>query len=230
MTSFQRILDRALERKGGQENLDQLLPEMMTEETLASLPDAHFLRWMTKCIFRSGFVWKIIDKKWPNFEQAFYDFDPNRLIGLPEEEWEDYMLDSGIVRHSQKIQAVKRNAWFVHDHSIQYGSFGEFLAQWPKDDLVCLFAYLKKNGSRLGGHTGQYLLQYVGKDSFALTADVVACLKAEGLEIADNPTSKRDFLKAQKVFDDWHLETGLSYHHLSLIAAYSVGPNQVVVE
>lgn len=230
MSSFQRVLDRATERKGGEQNLQKLLPNVLSEEELAALPDAYFLAWMTRCIFRSGFVWRIIDNKWSDFEEVFHQFNPETLIGLPEEEWEDFVLEKRIVRHSQKIQAVRRNAWFVHEHSIQYGSFGEFLAQWPGDQLVELFDYLKKNGSRLGGHTGQYFLQYVGKDTFALTADVVACLKAEGLEIADNPTSKRDFRKAQAMFDEWRAESGLPYYHLSLIAAYSVGSNEVLVD
>lgn len=230
MSSFQRVFDRALERKGGEENLKQLLPEVMSEKALAALPDAYFLEWMTRCIFRSGFVWKIIDRKWPDFEEVFSHFNPDVLIGLDDDEWESFTKDTRIVRHGQKIQAVRKNAWFVHEHSIQYGSFGEFLVQWPGNDVIGLFAYLKKHGSRLGGNTGQYFLQYVGKDSFALTPDVVICLKSEGLDISNTPTSKRDLLKAQALFDQWHEETGLPYYHLSLIAAYSAGDNHVLVE
>lgn len=229
MPSFQAILDCATQRKGGAERLQTLLPDSLSADQLREQSDAFYLAWMAKCIFRSGFVWRIIEQKWPGFEAVFHGFDVNALIGLDDEEWEDFIHDDRIVRHAQKIASVRRNAWFVHETSIQYGSFGEFLAQWPEDDLVGLFLHLRKHGSRLGGNTGQYFLQSVGKDSFALTGDVLACLRGAGVELAQNPTSKRDLLKIQDTFNEWHEETGLSYRHLSHIAAYSVGDNRVGV-
>lgn len=230
MPSFQPILDRATQRKGGHRSLQRLLPSSLSAEALRQQGDDVYLGWMAKCIFRSGFVWRIIEQKWPGFLCVFHEFDVNTLIGLSEDEWEDFIYDERIVRHGQKIEAVRRNAWFVHETSVQYGGFGEFLAQWPEDDLVGLFLHLKKHGARLGGNTGQYFLQSVGKDCFAMTSDVVACLRGSGVEIAQNPTSKRDLLKIQDTFNHWHDETGLSYRHLSHIAAYSVGDNRVGAE
>jgi hypothetical protein len=50
-------------------------------------------------------------------------------------------------------------------------------------------------------------------------------LRATGLDIAGNPTSLTDLRKVQDQFNLWHGETGLSYSHLSRIAACSVGEN-----
>jgi len=50
-------------------------------------------------------------------------------------------------------------------------------------------------------------------------------LRSIGLDIAENPTSKRDLAKIQAQFNEWHTETGLPYSHLSRIAACSVGDN-----
>ena len=68
---------------------------------------------------------------------------------------------------------------FVLDMIEQHQSFGQFLANWPEDDIVGLLLYLKKHGSRLGGRTSQYFLRFVGKDTFMFTQDVVTVNKTQ---------------------------------------------------
>jgi hypothetical protein len=57
------------------------------------------------------------------------------------------------------------------------------------------------------------------------TKDVAGCLRDAGLDIAAAPTSKRDLAKIQEQFNAWAKETGLSYRHMSLICAMSIGEN-----
>jgi hypothetical protein len=78
---------------------------------------------------------------------------------------------------------------------------------------------------RLGGRTGQYFLRFIGKDSFITSTDVVACLRDAGLDISQEPTSKRDLAKIQAQFNAWAEETRLPLTHLSRICAMSVGQN-----
>ncbi len=63
------------------------------------------------------------------------------------------------------------------------------------------------------------------KDSFLPSNDVVSALRAHGLEIAENPTSKRDLTAMQEQFNAWREETGLPYAHLSRICAMAAGDN-----
>jgi len=228
--SFDQILQRAIERKGGRTALDQLLPQPQPDGRLLECSDSFFLAEMTRSVFQSGFVWRVINKKWPSFQEAFFDFDLNRLMALGEADWDNYLQDTRIVRHRQKIRALRHNLWFVHEISTQYDGFGRFLVEWPSSDLVELFLLLKKKGSRLGGNTGQYFLQHVGVDSFALTRDVVFALQMHGLEINDNPASQKDLRLVQQTFNEWHEVSGLSYLQLSYVLAYSVGENRVLVE
>jgi hypothetical protein len=100
-----------------------------------------------------------------------------------------------------------------------------FIADWPVTDQIGLMAHLKKHGSRLGGQSAVWFLRRVGKDCFILSRDVVTCLKASGLDIAEQPSSKRDLVKVQDQFNKWHEETGLPISHLSRIAACSMGEN-----
>jgi len=172
-----------------------------------------------------GFSWKVIENKWPQFEEAFFGFNPNKLGLLSPEQWEAYTSDRRVVRNWQKIKALQENVFFVQEESRKHGGFGKFLAEWPADDQTGLMAYLKKHGSRLGGQSALWFLRTMGKDCFILSKDVVLTLKHAGLDIADNPTSQKDLRQVQLAFNTWHAETGLPYSHLSRIAACSIGEN-----
>jgi 3-methyladenine DNA glycosylase Tag len=121
---------------------------------------------------------------------------------------------------------VRANAAFIEDISRQHGGFAKFLADWPQSDQIGLMDLLAKKGARLGGKTGQFFLRFLGKDSFVLSADVVACLRDAGLDIAENPSSKKDLRKVQDQFTAWTAETGLPLTHLSRICAMSIGENR----
>jgi 3-methyladenine DNA glycosylase Tag len=225
MIAFKAIRARAAKRKGGEAALAALLPKVTPQRSLAKLGDDRVLAEMTKRIFSAGFVWSVIEQKWPGFEAAFLGFEPTRLLLQPDEFWEGLAGDKRIVRNPQKIMAVRENARFVTDVAREHGSFGKFLATWPAGDQVGLLELLAKRGARLGGKTGQYLLRFIGKDGFVTSNDVVACLREAGLEIAENPTSKKDLAKVQATFNAWAEETGLPYTHLSRICAMSIGAN-----
>jgi 3-methyladenine DNA glycosylase Tag len=223
--SFAKIQRRAEDRKGGQQALARLVPPALDPALVRDLGDDRILAAMAKCIFRSGFVWRIIDHKWPGFETAFLGFHPGPLCFQPDEFWHELASDTRIVRHAQKIKAVHDNALFVQDIAAEHGSFGAFLADWPQSDQVGLMAFLSKRGSRLGGATGQYLLRMVGWDAFVLSRDVVAALRDAGLDVADMPKSKRDLEKIQAQFNLWRKQSDLSGVQMSRILALSIGEN-----
>lgn len=225
MSGFDDIQSRAQSRKGGARALKALLPKVATNKQLIELGDDRYLAMMTKSINQAGFSWKVIENKWPSFEEAFLGFDPRKLSYLSPEQWEAFTSDKRVVRNWQKIKALQDNVFFVQDESRRSGGFGKFIAQWPVEDQIGLMAYLKKNGSRLGGQSALWFLRRVGKDCFIPARDVVVLLRSIGLDIAENPTSKRDLNKIQAQFNEWHIETGLPYSHLSRIAACSVGDN-----
>jgi len=223
MTPFSTIRARAEARKGGAAALQSLLPHKPAPGTLAAVSDDRVLAAMAKRIFSAGFVWSVIEAKWPGFEAAFLGFDPNALLFQPDEFWEALCGDTRIVRNPQKIMAVRANAQFVVDIAREHGGFGKFLGQWPAGDQLGLVALLGARGSRLGGATGQYFLRFIGYDGFMTSNDVVACLRDAGLDIAPSPTSKKDLAKIQDQFNAWRAETGLSIQQLSRICAMSIG-------
>ncbi len=225
MISFKTIRARAEKRKGGPKALAKLLPAKPDAKALAKLPDDRILADMTKRVFCAGFAWSVIENKWPDFEKAFLGFKPAKLAFQPDEFWGALMDDKRIVRNGAKIMSVRDNAQFVQSIAKEHGSFGKFLANWPASDEIGLLNLLTKQGSRLGGNTGQMFLRFVGWDGFVTSKDLVACLRDAGLDIAVEVKSKGDLAKVQAAFNAWAEETNLPYAHLSRICALSVGEN-----
>lgn len=228
MTAFETIRARAARRKGGEAVLASLLPAVPDRSALATVTDDRVLAEMTKRIFCAGFVWGVIEKKWPGFEEAFLGFVPQALSFQPDEFWHDLARDGRIVKNPQKIKSVRENAGFVGAIAKEHGSFGAFLAGWPADDQVGLLDLLGKRGARLGGKTGQYFLRFIGWDGFVTSQDMVAALRDAGLDIAADPTSKADLKKVQAAVNAYAAETGLPRTHISRILAFSVGENYAV--
>jgi 3-methyladenine DNA glycosylase Tag len=222
--SFQSIRERAAKRKGGDKVLASLMPKKPRNKALARLGDDRVLSEMAARVFSAGFVWNVIDKKWPGFEEAFLGFDPKRLLFQPAEFWDKLAQDTRIVRNAQKIRSVRDNAKFVTAIAAEHGSFGKFLADWPADDQAGLMEVLDRRGSRLGGFSGQYLLRFLGWDAFVLSGDVVLCLRDAGVPIGGG-TSKKDLRLAQAQLNAWAKESGLPITHVSRTCALSIGNN-----
>ncbi|PCJ51113.1 MAG: 3-methyladenine DNA glycosylase [Gammaproteobacteria bacterium] len=224
MEKFLTIYERALERKNGEQNLQSLMPSQVSNSQLINFSNAEYLAAMTKKIFQSGFVWRVVENKWDGFEQVFWGFDPDKLVYASDEQIERMAQDKRIIRNYIKVKAVRENAYFIQDVAKSHDNFGSFIAQWPSSDITQLWLYLKKNGCRLGGNTGPYFLRAMGKDTFLLTRDIVSYLINHGL-VDRQPNSLRDLKLVQSTFNDWQQESGRSMAELSKIIACSVGEN-----
>ena len=216
MDTFDSIFQHAAERKGGVAALEDMLPQTASSEALKARPDDRYLAEMTRCVFRSGFVWKIIENKWPGFEAAFSEFDVNTCAMFADEAIEELSRDERIVRNGRKIQSVRGNAGFIREVREESGSFGAYLAQWPAEDFVGLWDALKQRGERLGGQTGRFFLRFVGRDTPVLSEDVVRALIAQGI-VDKAPTSKKALLAVQNAFGIWQDESGRDFCQISRI-------------
>ena len=222
MQKFETIYQRAAKRKGGADALEALLPKPKTPAQLERVPDDRYLAEMTKCVFRSGFVWQVIEHKWPGFEAAFDGFDVTGCAMLSDEDLERLAVDSRIVRNVAKIASVRANAQFVRELKDSHGGCGAYLAAWPVDDVIGLWGELKRRGNRLGGATGAFFLRFVGKDTFMLSADVVKALEQQRI-VDKPPTSRKALAAVQDAFNRWRAESGRSLAEISRTLACSVG-------
>lgn len=222
---FEEIYDRAAARKGGAVALDALLQRPKSARVLKGISDDRYLSEMTACVFRSGFVWRVIEAKWPAFEKVFHEFDTMACAMLSDEELDGIAQDKRIVRHAKKVYAVRNNALFVRDVKDSHGSFAAYIADWPVTDIVGLWQELKRRGDRLGGQTGRYFLRFMGKDSPILSRDVVAALIQAGV-VEKEPTSKKALAALQEALNEWMLQSGRSLTEISRVLAMSTGESQ----
>lgn len=221
---YQRYLERAIIQHGSLAAVEERLPKSLNNKALTAIKDDRYLAEMTACVFRAGFVWRIIELKWEGFETVFNRFLPIWVASRSPEDIENMASDTRIVRNLTKVKSVQENALFILDVQREFGSFGKFLADWPEDDIVGLWAYLKKHGNRLGGNSGQYFLRFMGKDTFVLSRDVCTALCAEGIVDKTQISSQRDLKAVQTAFNEMRTESGRSLAELSMILALSIGP------
>ncbi len=224
MRSFEEILSMAAERHGGAEALEASVaghaPKSRGE--LAATPDDRWLSQMSRCVFQAGFSWRVIQQKWPGFEEAFAGFDPRRCAMMSEEWLDELLKDRRIVRNAQKILSVRANGQFLVDLAAEHGSAAAFFAAWPDADYVGLLEVLKTRASRMGGGSATYFLRSMGKPSFIISRDVAAALIREGV-VAKPPSGKRDFKAVQEAFNRWAEESGRDLTTISRTLAMSVG-------
>lgn len=223
---FESIYQRAAERKGGPAALQALLGMPRTVTQLQHDRNADWLSAFSKKVFQSGFVWRVVEQKWPGFCEVFFNFEPEKILLLSDEMLAEKAADSRIIRNAAKVLSIQANALMIHELSLEHGSFVELVAQWPAERIIELWALLKKRGARLGGNTGAYSLRAMGKDTFLLSQDVEAYLRAYQV-IDGGISSQTNLKKIQAQFNDWRQQSGLPLQQISQIVSMSVGDNRV---
>jgi 3-methyladenine DNA glycosylase Tag len=127
--------------------------------------DKDYFENMTRVIFQGGLNWKIIDKKWPNFREAFSEFSINTVAGFDDSEIERLMNNSKIVRNRAKITATIKNAKHFQTIIRTSGSFQSYLDNLDKSkNYERVVKELAKKFSRLGPASARIFLYSVGEN------------------------------------------------------------------
>ncbi len=117
--------------------------------------EAAYLEEMTKAVFRSGFSWKVVEDKWPNFQTAFDGFDVGKVAEYDERDVDRLLADAGIVRNGRKIEATIHNARAMGALTQEFGSFQKYLRSMDEQDYEATAKDMKDRFSYLG-KTGTY--------------------------------------------------------------------------
>ena len=221
MHDYKWLNEYCLNRFGSAKVLEAHLPTPKTPKQLQAISADRYLSTLALRVFRAGLKHSLVDSKWPAFEEVFFRFDPEKVVLMGADHLERLMQDARIIRHLGKLKSVPRNAQLILDIEQEHGSFGQFIAQWPVDNITGLWQYLAKHGNQMGGLSAPRFLRMVGKDTFIPSYDVVAALNAQ--DIVDRvPTSKRDQAIVQDAFNQWHAESGRPMCQLSAMLAFTV--------
>lgn len=220
MDSYDTIYKRACKRHGGPSEIKSRLTKPISKAALKKIPDDRWLAAITKSVFQAGFVWKIIEAKWPGFEEAFEGFNPHKVAFYSDDDLGRLVSDARIVRNGAKIKATLENARLVTELAKEHGSAGAFFATSKPTEFIDLLETLKKRGSRLSGASAQFFLRSSGVDSWIMAPSVVAALINAGV-VDKAPTSKKAQLAVQDAFNEWCGDSGKSLTEVSRILALS---------
>ena len=75
---------------------------------------------------QAGLSWSIVLNKREGYRRAFSEFDPNKVARYTEKRVQKLLLDPGIIRNRQKIEAAVRNARAFLAIQKEFGSFDAY--------------------------------------------------------------------------------------------------------
>jgi DNA-3-methyladenine glycosylase I len=75
---------------------------------------------------QAGLSWSIVLNKREGYRRAFSEFDPNKVARYTEKRLQKLLLDPGIIRNRQKIEAAVRNARAFLEDQAEFGSFDAY--------------------------------------------------------------------------------------------------------
>ncbi len=130
--------------------------------------DGYFEK-MIMIIFRSGLNWSVIEKKWPNFVEAFVNFSVDKVAEFDVPDIDRLMEDQGIVRNYRKIESTVKNAREFQAIKKEFGSFGAYLDSVSKEGEEELCKQISKRFAHMGKSTSMMFLKSVGLEMPEMT-------------------------------------------------------------
>lgn len=222
--SYAWLHERMLQRFGTEAALQTVLPHPLSAQALREKSAARYLSAMTQRVFHAGLRHSVVDARWSAFEEAFQGFDVQAMAHLNAAQVEAHMQDARLIRDRAKLASIPANARFILAIEQERGQpFGHFIADWPVSDIIGLWQWLARRGSRLGGRSGAGFLRLAGKDSFLPTSHVVARLVEAGV-VARTPKTQAELQAVQDAFNRLQAESGQSLSQLSGMLAFSIHP------
>lgn len=76
---------------------------------------------------QAGLSWETILKKRDSYRKAFYNFNPNNVANMTNDELENLRNNPGIVRNRLKIYSAKKNAQVFLTIQQEFGSFDSYI-------------------------------------------------------------------------------------------------------
>ena len=80
--------------------------------------------------FQAGLSWKTILHRREGFRKAFAGFDPVRIAEFGEENIQELMQDTGIIRNQSKIRSAVGNAQSFLKVQEEFGTFDTYIWQF----------------------------------------------------------------------------------------------------
>jgi DNA-3-methyladenine glycosylase I len=137
--------------------------------------DSAYLDRMSQVIFSAGLNWRMVEKKWPEFQKSFASFSPVQVAGLSEADIKALMNNPCIIRNERKIRATIQNAKTILNLQREYGSVKGYIDSVGKLGKDRLQKDLQMKFKQMGPSTARMFLVIVGYPLMS-KKDVQACM------------------------------------------------------
>jgi DNA-3-methyladenine glycosylase I len=85
---------------------------------------------------QAGLSWETILKRREGYKKAFYNFDPEKVAKMHDQELELLLVDSGIVKNRSKVFATRQNVLIFLKIQDQYGSFNNYVCNFVDNQII----------------------------------------------------------------------------------------------
>src|SRR3989475_10136434 len=100
--------------------------------------DEEYFERMTRAIFTAGLNWRMIEKKWPNFQKAFSGFTLPKDAKFSERGIRALLNDDRIIRNENKILPTIHITELVLALDNEFWSCRDYIASFGKKEDILL--------------------------------------------------------------------------------------------
>lgn len=98
--------------------------------------DKYLLEMLILESFQAGLSWECILNKRDSFNQAYDNFDLDKICQYDENKIQELLQNKGIIRNKLKIKASINNAKIFKSIKQEYGSFSNYLKTFTKGEII----------------------------------------------------------------------------------------------
>lgn len=98
--------------------------------------DRYLLEMLILESFQAGLSWECILNKRDSFNQAYDNFDLDKICQYDENKIQELLQNKGIIRNKLKIKASINNAKIFKNIKQEYGSFSNYLKTFTKGEII----------------------------------------------------------------------------------------------
>lgn len=98
--------------------------------------DKYLLEMLILESFQAGLSWECILNKRDSFNQAYDNFDLDKICQYDENKVQELLQNKGIIRNKLKIKASINNAKIFKNIKQEYGTFSNYIKTFTKGEII----------------------------------------------------------------------------------------------
>jgi len=120
---------------------------------------------LSKAVFNAGFSYQVVNNKWEDIKEVFYDFEPKIISNWTVDEISKALNSPKIIRNSRKVTAIVSNAKVFLDLLNKYRTFENYLKSFREKPYEEKQKILSKQFKWLGPTGAHFFLWSIGEDA-----------------------------------------------------------------